>query len=194
MTEIESGTIAAFRPDPRNARKHNKKNLDMIEASLSEVGVGRSVVATKDGTIIAGNATIESAGQIGLEDAIIVRSRGDKVIIHVREDLEDGDKRATALALYDNRTGELAEWDTETLIDIQEEFGNDPSFEHIFSDRDFDKIMFGPNSDQNEPDSSSQLGTLFEYRVIVECDNEVDQAELIEQLESQGRSVKALIS
>jgi len=193
MSEIEDGHIGAFTPDPRNARKHTPKNLSMIEHSLNEVGAGRSIVTTRDGMIIAGNATVDAAAAAGIERVKIVHTNGEELIVHVRDDLESGDKRATLLGLYDNRSSDLSEWDMDTLIDIQDEFKNDPAFDHIFNDRDFDKIMFG-NEGSQQTDASPQLDTLFAYRVVVDCADEHDQAALIAELESQGRSVKALIS
>jgi hypothetical protein len=190
--KVEDGHIGALRPDPRNARKHNPKNVGMIERSLNETGAGRSIVVAKDGTILAGNATIEAAGAAGMEDAIFVRTRGDKLIVHVREDLDPDDKRAIALALYDNRATDLSEWDTEALMDLREEFIDDPVFEHIFDDRDMMEIM-GVESEERAPSAEPQLGGL-EYRVVVDCFGEEDQAELMQQLEAMGRNVKALIS
>lgn len=47
--------LGDLRPDPRNARKHNPRNIGMIEAALHEVGAARSIVIDEEGTILAGN-------------------------------------------------------------------------------------------------------------------------------------------
>jgi hypothetical protein len=187
--EISPGHIGELKFDPRNARKHNPKNVGMIERSLQETGVGRSIVTTRDGTIIAGNATIEAAGAAGIEDAIVVRTRGDKVIVHVREDLADGDTRATLLGLYDNRTAELADWDVDVLTDMQAEFGGLPSFEHIFSDNDMRRLMGAPD---REP--AADVLEDIQYRIVVECDDENHQVELMEKFAELGLSFKPLMS
>lgn len=194
MPELKAGHIGDYKPDPRNARKHGKKNLDTIERSLQEVGVGRSIVATRDGTILAGNGVLEAAGQTGIEDAIVVHSDGTRLIIHVRDDLEEGDKRATLLGLYDNRASDLSEWDTDTLIEIQQEFQNDPQFDHIFGDKDFDEILFATGDrDGAEVSTESQL-PVMEYRCVVDCDSEDDLREFMEEMQAKGRIVKALIT
>lgn len=39
---IES--LESLQPDPRNARKHSKDNIELISSSLREVGAARSIV------------------------------------------------------------------------------------------------------------------------------------------------------
>jgi hypothetical protein len=54
-------TLSDLKPDKRNARKHTPRNVGMIESSMQRDGFGRSVLlANNDGTIIAGNATIDA--------------------------------------------------------------------------------------------------------------------------------------
>jgi len=54
----ETVQLTALVPDPRNARRHNGRNLALIEASLREVGAARSIVVDEGGVILAGNATV----------------------------------------------------------------------------------------------------------------------------------------
>jgi DNA modification methylase len=108
-------------PDKRNARKHNPRNVGMISRSLQETGFGRSILLAKDGTVLAGNATIEAAAEVGMEDVIIVQSDGTKVIAVQRTDLEPGSEMATKISLADNRAAELAEWDTDILAGLQDD-------------------------------------------------------------------------
>ena len=114
--------IGSFTPDPQNARKHNPRNIGMIEKSLQDAGFGRSILVTADDTIIAGNATMEALAQIGMEEAIVVDSDGKRPIIVRRTDLTYNDPRARELALADNRAAELAEWDPAILDQIKIEF------------------------------------------------------------------------
>jgi len=48
-------TIADLTHDPKNARKHGKRNLDTIAKSLEECGAARSIVIDENGVILAGN-------------------------------------------------------------------------------------------------------------------------------------------
>lgn len=40
--------IKDLKPDRRNARKHNPRNIDMLTRSLQEVGAARSIVIDED--------------------------------------------------------------------------------------------------------------------------------------------------
>ena len=48
------GSIAELKADPKNARKHSRRNIDMLVDSLQEVGAARSIVIDEDDTILAG--------------------------------------------------------------------------------------------------------------------------------------------
>ena len=88
--------------DPANVRRHPAKNLDSIKASLTRFGQQRPVLVNANGIIIAGNGTVMAAKALGWDHINIVRT-----------ELEGSE--ATAYAIADNRTAELAEWDEEAL-------------------------------------------------------------------------------
>jgi hypothetical protein len=85
---------------------------------LRETGAGRSILADKNGQVIAGNKTLEAWVDIGGE-IVTVRTNGEKLVVVQREDLDLSDDTGMArkLAYYDNRAGEVGlEWDTEQLL------------------------------------------------------------------------------
>jgi DNA modification methylase len=89
--------------DPSNARKHDAKNIEAIKASLSKFGQRSPIVVQKQGMIArAGNGRLEAAKALGWSKiaAIVV---------------DESDVEATAFAIADNRTGELAKWDDDAL-------------------------------------------------------------------------------
>jgi DNA modification methylase len=106
-------TVDALVPDPHNRRKRTPRNLDMIAASLREVGAARSIVIDEHNEILAGNGVVESAAAAGISKVQVVDADGDTVIAVRRIGLTPEQKRA--LAIFDNRTGELAEWNVEQL-------------------------------------------------------------------------------
>ena len=113
--------IADLKFDPQNARVRTAKGEAMIQESLRQVGAARSIVIDEDGTIIAGNGTVEAAGQVGIENVVIVEASGDEIIAVRRVGLTDEQKKK--LAYYDNRTGDEAEWDMEQVArDLLEGF------------------------------------------------------------------------
>jgi len=111
---IES--IADLTPDERNARKHNPRNIGMIMDSLQQVGAARSIVVDEDGKILAGHGVIEAAAEAGIERVQVVDADGETIIAVRRSGLTAEQK--VKLALYDNRTAELAEWDAEVLSEL----------------------------------------------------------------------------
>jgi DNA modification methylase len=111
--------LASLMPDPRNARRHTDRNVGMIVDALREVGAARSIVVDETGTIVAGNATVEAAGKAGIDQVRIVDADGHELIAVRRSGLTAEQKRR--LALLDNRTAELAEWDTDVLASLVED-------------------------------------------------------------------------
>lgn len=112
---------AGIKHDPRNARRHSVRNLAQIESSIKRDGFGRSILLANDGTVIAGNATIDSAASAGLDDVIVVETDGTKVVAVKRTDVAPGSEQFHRLAIADNRAAELASWDAEVLAGLQDD-------------------------------------------------------------------------
>lgn len=106
-------------PDPKNARIHSERNIGMIVSSLNQVGAARSIVISEDGTILAGNGTVEAAATAGITRIRVVEADGDTLVAVMRTGLTDAQK--TSLALFDNRTTELSGWDHEVLKGFADE-------------------------------------------------------------------------
>lgn len=113
--------IANLKTDPRNARRHTERGIGTIERSIQRDGFGRSILIANDGTIIAGNATIEAAASAGLENVRIIETDGREIIAVKRTDIEPGSPEFTALAISDNRAAELAEWDAGVLAALADD-------------------------------------------------------------------------
>lgn len=112
MMQAESVELDSISQDPANVRRHGERNLSAIVASLRKFGQQKPIVVSKDGIILAGNGTYEAAKRLGWDKIEIVRSKLTG-------------SEATAYAIADNRTSELAEWDdvalAETLRALQSE-------------------------------------------------------------------------
>lgn len=91
----------------------------MIADALQEVGAARSIVIDEAGTVLAGNGVIEAAAQAGIEKVRVVEADGETIIAVRRKGLTAKQKKR--LALFDNRTGELASWDREVIGEIAKE-------------------------------------------------------------------------
>ena len=88
--------------DPSNVRKHSRRNLDAIKASLRKFGQQKPIVVDAKGIVLAGNGTLTAAQELGWTEIQIVRT-------------ELAGVEATAFAIADNRTAELAEWEEDKL-------------------------------------------------------------------------------
>ncbi len=115
----ETAPLSSLIPDPRNARHHTVHNVGLITDALRELGAARSIVVDETGVVLAGNATVEAAGMAGIAQVRIVEADGAELIAVRRSGLTSEQKRR--LALLDNRTAELAEWDTVVLASLAED-------------------------------------------------------------------------
>ena len=106
-------TIADLKPDPKNARRHGERNIGMLERSLEQYGAARSIVVDEEGQIIAGHGVVEAAASVGIDKVRTVEADGNEIIAVVRRGLSK--KQKAELALADNRTQELSEWDVDAL-------------------------------------------------------------------------------
>lgn len=99
---IETVPIDSLHFDPANVRKHDAKNIDAIKASIARFGQQKPIVIDADGVVRAGNGTLSAMRALSFKEIKVVRTplRGSE---------------ATAYAIADNRTAELAEWDDDAL-------------------------------------------------------------------------------
>lgn len=101
--------VDTLNEDPDNANTHPEKNLDAIEASLSEFGQDQPLVVQKEGMIVRkGNGRLQAAKNLGWT--------------HVAAIVVDESRiRAISRAIADNRTSELSEWSESTLAGLLDE-------------------------------------------------------------------------
>lgn len=125
---MEIVDVDALVMDPENARKHTEANLNTLEASIKEVGLWRSIAIDENNRILAGNATVEVAGQLGIGKVKIVEADGNEIVAVRRRGLTEDQKRR--YGLFDNRSAEFAEWNAEVLKQMYDEGTN---FDAIFS-------------------------------------------------------------
>lgn len=166
-------------PDPKNARKHDQRNIDAIRESLAEHGQRKPLVAQQAGKkliVRAGNGTLEAAKRLGWTHLAVVV-------------VEEDDRAASRYALRDNRTAELAAWDDEALRQALRECAESEA-EIAALGWDPDKFVI----DEDEPLAQDQSGKLAsDFSVLIECASEAEQLEILEHAERMRWKCRALI-
>lgn len=88
--------------DDKNFNKGSEKGNRLLEKSLREGGTGRSILIDKNGVIIAGNQTAAKAGELGIEDVIIVPTDGKSIVAVQRTDIDINTPEGAKLKILDN--------------------------------------------------------------------------------------------
>lgn len=113
---FERVPVATLQLDQRNARRHGERNLEAVKESLRRFGQQRPIVVDAAGTVLAGNATLMAARELGWDHIDIMRTSLTG-------------KAATEYAVADNRTAELAEWDSAVLDELAKDVDLSPWFQ-----------------------------------------------------------------
>lgn len=100
---IEMVSPRRLSPYAGNARTHSQQQIAQIAASITLTGFVGSILAQRDGTIIAGHGRLEAAKLLGLA----------KVPVTYLDHLDEKEVRAFRIA--DNRLAEKAGWCQESL-------------------------------------------------------------------------------
>lgn len=99
---IETRPITEVKPYANNPRQ-NDDAVEAVAESIRRFGFRQPIVVDADGVIVAGHTRFRAAQRLGLAT----------VPVHVATDLTADEVRAYRLA--DNKTAELASWDTSML-------------------------------------------------------------------------------
>ena len=130
--------ITALVADPANVRTHDARNIDAIATSLRVFGQRVPIVCQRltDGGLIvrAGNGRLAAARALGWSHLAAVV-------------IDESDATATAFAIADNRTAELAEWDAAALLDALDALGADVAADAGFDGADIASLLAGIEGD-----------------------------------------------
>lgn len=99
--------------DKKNYRRHSDSNKALIKKSITETGLGRSVVIDSENELIAGNGVVSQLPE-GTPIRVI-ETDGSELVVVKRTDLKTKDEKRKKLALMDNSTADKVEWDLDTI-------------------------------------------------------------------------------
>jgi ParB-like chromosome segregation protein Spo0J len=172
--KTERVKLADLTPDPGNVRKHNQQNLNAIKASLQRFGQQHPIIVDQSNVIRAGNGRFVAMRALGWTECDVVRTS-----------LEGPD--AVAFAIADNRTAELATWDDEALM------------EQLAAIATYDEELLkatgysASDLDGGDTIDAHQMPPM-EWKIVIDCESEEQQAELMERLEKEGVKCQPLMS
>lgn len=97
--------VSELTNNPNNPRK-NDGAVDTVAKSIEKYGFRNPLIIDKDNIVWCGNTRLKAAKKLKLKEVPCI----------IVEDLTE--QQMTELALLDNKTNEIAEWDTDMLADI----------------------------------------------------------------------------
>lgn len=176
--KIERRRIETLLPDPTNARRHSERNIQAIQAAYRRFGQQKPIVIDAKNIVVAGNGQLEAAKREGwdwIECKVFEGSTAD----------------ARAYALADNRTGELAEWDQEVLMETLESLDPALQLDAGWSAKELEQLLSSDTAGA-AGDATGDAGPEV-WGVIVTCESEEQQRQLMTQLDDEGFTVRAMI-
>ena len=170
--------VESLIPYARNARTHTSKQISQIAASIHEFGFNNPVLVDKDRGIIAGHGRVLAAKKLGMTEVPAIE------LSH----MNDTQRRAYILA--DNKFAINAGWDDDLLRLELGELKDDIDIELTgFDKNEIERLFDAVETKESGP----ELGA-FSYRIVIDCEGENDQRELLERFEREGFKCRALIS
>ncbi len=171
-------TVDRLKTHPRNPRRGD---VAAIAKSIAKNGFYGAVVAqTSTGFILAGNHRFEAAKREGITDVPVVWVDVD-------------DKTARRILLADNKTNDLAGYDDEALAALLDAARSDDDLVGTgYTEDDLEKLL-GKMGDDIIESADPEVGAI-RYQLVVDCEGEAQQAELLSRLEGEGLKCKPLLS
>lgn len=163
--KIVTKKIASLKPYAKNAKKHDKRQVEMIAESIKEFGFTQPVLIDENNVVVAGHGRILGAKKAGLTEVPTVCLS------------ELTKEQIKAYRLSDNKLNESG-WN-QNLVDLE--------LKELF---DFDMSKFGfPDmfSDDAEEESESvSFKAKKKHIVEIECKNEKILEQTYKKLVNEG--------
>lgn len=186
--------------DNRNANSGTIRGRAMVEESFARYGAGRSVLADKNGRLIAGNTSKQGFISSGGKDVIVVESDGSKLVVVQRTDLDlETDDAARELAHVDNRSNQVGYNPDVNLID--EDIFNGADLGWMFREDELELLRsVTPEDDEDDDgelngdkvidaDKVPRNASTFELVLVFESEQELRTAR--RRLQDEGYYTKS---
>ena len=184
--------LTDFKPQRKNSNKHTPRGLSALEQSIQADGWIGAITVAADGETFDGSARIEVGAATGFEDAIVVESDGTRPIVHVRKDIPTADDpRARRLGHAANRVAQMnLDFDPAVILaDIEAGVNLDALWRP-----DELEALVKATEKELEAVAAGVDNVPEQWMVLIECDGEWQQKELLERLNEEGYKCRALTS
>ena len=162
--KIENRKIETLKPYKKNAKKHDKTQINNVAESIRQYGFVQPIVIDKNNVVVIGHCRLLAAKQLKMKEVPCV----------CVEDLTE--EQVKALRIVDNKSNE-SEWDFDILTDELAELD--------LSAFDFD---FGVSlgEDDAEPKEREEIALNESVSVVVECSDDEEAESIFEKLSEEG--------
>lgn len=181
--------------DTLKAAQRNPKDHDIgsISTSINRFGYVEPIILDeRTNRIVAGHGRIESLQALrkmgGKPPEGVKADNGAWLVPVVRGWASESDTAANAYLLASNRLTELGGWHQEGLKELLGELASQDALAGVGWDaEDLDKMLAANES------KTVVFDVALKFQVIVDCQNEAEQAELLQRLEAEGLKCKPLM-
>jgi ParB-like chromosome segregation protein Spo0J len=180
-------------PYARNARRHSDAHVAEIAASIAEFGWTNPIL--HDEVIRAGHARHKAA--------LLIYKQGRRIKLPSGKELPDGmvpvidcsgwsEAQKRAYVLADNKLNEGSDWDEELLrleVGDLDGLGFDLSIAG-FGDAELKRLLGDDAGGAGNGGGELQP----QYQILIECESEAKQIEILEKLNGDGIACRALVA
>ena len=161
--------IKDLKPYKKNAKKHNKEQVEQIANSIKEFGFTQPVIVDKNNEVVAGHGRILGAKKAGLKSVPTV----------CLEELTE--EQIKAYRLVDNKLNE-SEWDYSLL---------DEELENLTEDIDMNLFGFEMDEQQEkETKKKVEFEIKKKYEVHIICKDEKQMEQVFNKVKGYGQECK----
>jgi hypothetical protein len=198
---VEYVALDDVRPADRNPKTHDH---DTLRASFDRFGFVEPIIRDeRTGRLVAGHGRLDELRMARARDAatpppgISLDADGRWLVPIITGWASRDDVEAQAYIVASNRAVEVGGWDESILADVLADLETvEGGFVGVGYSIDDALAMLSKRLGEmtdDEGDARPQLDDLT-YRVVVDCSDEQHQAEVLEQLDALGLTVRAVVN
>ena len=169
--------IKELKPYKKNAKKHNKEQVEQISNSIKEFGFTQPVIIDKHDCVVAGHGRILGAKKAGLKQVPTV----------CLDELTE--EQIKAYRLVDNKLNE-SEWDNDLLNTELSELWDAGEVDMTLFDFDMDNLF----EEETENKKKVEFEVKKENKIIITCKTKRQTEDLYKRLIEEGYSCTKMIS